>query len=62
VKEPKKFDCVEMKARIQQQLLDQQARLGDQEARRVQRETAKADPILGPFLARVRQTAPAATR
>ena len=44
MKKPKKFDCVEMKAKIQRQLLDQRARLGDEEARRVQWETVSADP------------------
>ncbi len=62
MKKPKKFDCVEMKAKIQQQLLDQRARLGDQEARRVQWETAKADPVLWPLLAQLRPTQPAGTR
>jgi hypothetical protein len=62
MKKPKKFDCVKMKAEIQQQLLDQRARLGDEEARRVQWETAKADRILGPFFARLRHTVPAGTR
>ena len=62
MKKPKKFDCVEMKAKIQRQLLDQRARLGDEEARRVQWETVNADPILGPLLARVRHTQPAGTR
>jgi hypothetical protein len=54
MKKPKEFDCVEMKAKIQRQLLDERARLGDAEARRVQWETVKADPILGPLLAQVR--------
>lgn len=62
MKKPKKFDCVAMNAKIQQQLLDQQARLGDEDARRLQWEAAKADPILGPLLARVRQIEPAGTR
>ena len=61
MKKPKKFDCVEMKAKIQRQLLDERARLGDEEARRIQWEAVKADPVLGPLLARVRRTDPAKT-
>jgi hypothetical protein len=62
MKKPKKFDCVAMKAGIQQQMLDQRVRLGDEEARRLQWEAAKADPILGVLLARLRQTGPAGRR
>jgi len=62
LKKTKKFDCVEMKAKIQRQLLEEQGRLGDAEARRIQWEAVKGDPILGPVLARVRHTEPAGTR
>jgi len=51
---PKKdFDCVEMKASIQAQLLEESQRLGQEEARRMQWERALATPALRQFLQRL---------
>lgn len=55
--EPKAFDCVQMKREIQDKIRLQNAGLSQQEALRRQREAVQADPILGPFLARVRTAA-----
>ena len=46
----KPFDCVEMKARIQEQLLREVAELGEEEARRRRAERLSRDPVLGGFL------------
>ncbi|MCX6638174.1 MAG: hypothetical protein NT090_24220 [Acidobacteria bacterium] len=46
----KDFDCVEMKARIQAQLLEEAERLGEEEARRLQWERALRSPALGEFI------------
>ena len=50
MKQPKEFDCVQMKSDIQQQLLREIEELGEEEARRRQRERVMSNPILGPFL------------
>jgi len=55
MKRQKKFDCVEMKWRIQEKLRKQYAGTTDEEARRAQREKVMRDPILGPFLRAVSQ-------
>lgn len=49
----KDFDCVQMKWDIQQKLLEEENRLGIDEARRVRQDRLRADPILGPFLQRL---------
>jgi hypothetical protein len=46
----KEFDCIEMKARIQERLLGEIAELGEEEARRRRAERLSRDPILGAFL------------
>jgi hypothetical protein len=46
----KHFDCVEMKADIQERLLHEVAELGEQEAQRRRAERLSRDPILGTFL------------
>ena len=46
----KEFDCVEMKAEIQERLLREVAELGDEEAQRRRAERLSRDPILGNFL------------
>jgi hypothetical protein len=56
MKRQKKFDCVEMKWKIQQKLRKQYAGMTEEEARRAQREKVMRDPILGPFLRAVSQT------
>ena len=50
MKQPKDFDCVQMKWNIQQELLREIDELGEEEARRRQRERVVNNPILGPFL------------
>jgi hypothetical protein len=53
VKQKKDFDCVEMKWEAQRKLREQYAGIPEREARRMQWERTMADPILGPFLAKV---------
>jgi hypothetical protein len=50
----KDFDCVQMKWDIQQKLLEEERLLGPEEAHRRQDERVRNDPILGPFLKRMR--------
>ena len=50
MKHRKKFDCVGMKAEIQEQLLREVAELGEEEAKRRRAERLSRDPILGAFL------------
>jgi hypothetical protein len=50
MKGEKAFDCVEMKAGIQERLLRELADLGEEEARRRRAERLSRDPILGGFL------------
>ena len=46
----KEFDCVEMKAEIQERLRREVAELGEEEAQRRRAERLSRDPILGSFL------------
>jgi hypothetical protein len=46
----KEFDCVEMKAEIQERLLREVAELGEEEAQRRRAERLSRDSILGGFL------------
>jgi len=50
----KGFDCVQMKWDIQQKLMEEEREFGKEEARRRQDERVRNDPILGPFLKRMR--------
>ena len=50
MKPGKEFDCVEMKAEIQERLLREVAELGEEEAERRRAERLSRDPILGSFL------------
>jgi hypothetical protein len=52
MKTQKVFDCVEMKREIQQRLLQEEAELGKDEARKRREQRILADPVLGPFLKR----------
>ena len=52
MKQDKKFDCVRMKAEIQERLLREIAELGEEEAARRRRDRLAHDPILRSFLAR----------
>jgi hypothetical protein len=55
--EIKEFDCVEMKRRAQERVQQKYAVIPEKEALRMQQEAARADPILGPFLAKLRSRA-----
>ena len=46
----KEFDCIEMKAEIQERLLRGAAELGEEEAQRRRAERLVRDPILSRFL------------
>ena len=50
MKPDKEFDCVDMKAEIQERLLREVAELGEEEARRRRAERLVRDPILSRFL------------
>lgn len=50
MKPGKEFDCVEMKAAIQERLLREVAELGEEEAQKRRAERLSRDPILGSFL------------
>ena len=50
----KTFDCVRMKWEIQRKQREELSALPEEERRRVLQERIEADPILGPFLRRVR--------
>jgi len=50
MKGEKTFDCVEMKAEIQERLLRESTDLGEEEARKRRAERLSRDPILGGFL------------
>ena len=52
MKQDKEFDCVQMKAEIQDRLLREIAELGEEEALRRRRDRLVHDPILGAFLKR----------
>jgi len=50
MKAEKKFDCVEMKAQIQERLLGEIAELGETGGPKAANELVFRDPILGDFL------------
>src|ERR1035437_6426005 len=52
MKAGKEFDCVEMKAEIQERLLREVPELGEEEAQRRRAERLSRDPILRSFLRR----------
>ena len=58
----KTFDCVQMKWDIQRKLEEELPELTEEEKRRVQMERVAKNPILGPFLERVRQASNASSR
>ena len=53
MKKRKDFDCVEMKWKIQQDLLREEQELGREQAKKRRRQRVRDDPILGPFLAKL---------
>ena len=55
MKRRKKFDCVKMKWDIQAKIAKEFAGMPEDQARRIQDERVAKDPILGPFLKKVRQ-------
>jgi hypothetical protein len=57
----KKFDCVQMKAEIQERLLREIAELGEEEAGKRRKERLLRDPILGAFLRTTKTTKTEAT-
>lgn len=50
----KKFDCVKMKRDIQRDILDEFENIPEEEARKEMRRQIKKDPVLGPFLRKLR--------
>lgn len=56
MKKNKDFDCVEMKWKIQQDLLREEEELGWEEAKKRRQQRVLDDPILGPFLAKLTTT------
>ena len=58
-KPKKEFDCVQMKWDIQQKQREEFAGIDEAERRRILMERVEADPILGPFLRRLRGAAAA---
>jgi len=52
LKQAKEFDCVQMKAEIQDRLLREIAELGEEEAALRRRDRLARDPILGAILER----------
>ena len=52
MKQDKEFDCVQMKAEIQERLLREIAELGEEGAARRRCDRLARDPILGPILQR----------
>ena len=54
MKRNKNFDCVQMKWDIQAKIAKEFAGMSEAEARKIQDERVARDPILGPFLKKVR--------
>jgi len=50
----KEFDCVEMKREVQEKVRQKYAGIPEAEAHRLQREAVLGDPVLGPFLSKLR--------
>jgi len=58
MKAEKKFDCVAMKAEIQERMLRETAELGEEEAQKRRAERLSRDPILAGFLRAKQATQP----
>lgn len=54
MKPQKKFDCVKMKWDIQQKIAKEFENIPDKEANKIQMERISKNPILGPFINKVR--------
>ena len=57
----KEFDCVEMKNRIQRELMAKYEGLSDGEIREEHKKSIESDPILGPIYKRARVIDPKPT-
>jgi hypothetical protein len=55
MKREKEIDCIEMKRRIQEQILQRYTGVEPAEARRRQEEEIAGDPILGAFLRKIQE-------
>ena len=62
MKNPKKFDCVQMKSDIQQRLLAEYSEMSPEQTRLSQQQRIASDLLLGPFLRKVSESSPAALR
>ena len=62
MKNPKDFDCVQMKRDIQQRLLTEYSEMSPELARLSQQQQIASDPLLGPFLRTVADSSPATLR
>ena len=54
MKKQKKFDCVKMKWDIQKKIEQEYRGVPEHQARRQQMETVRRDPLLGPFIKKLR--------
>ncbi|MBF0359996.1 MAG: hypothetical protein HQK49_03255 [Oligoflexia bacterium] len=52
----KKFDCVDMKNKIQKELLEEKKKCTKQEWQEMSRKKVEQDAILGPYLEKFKQT------
>ncbi len=62
MRKKKDFDCVEMKREIQARLQAERERLGEDEARRRQRQSVLEDSLLGPLAVKFLERSPARAR
>ena len=51
----KAFDCVKMKRKIQEKIANEFKGMPQEKARKIQNERVAKNPILGPFLKKVRE-------
>lgn len=52
----KKFDCVEMKNKIQRELLEEKKKYSINEWQKICEQRIKQDPIIGPYLDKYKQS------
>lgn len=55
MKKPKSFDCVNMKWEIQQKIAKEFKGMPEETARKIQADRVAKNPVLGPFLNKVRE-------
>lgn len=58
MKKPKDFDCVEMKDRIQQEILKDFEGLSNEEFRKAMMSEVQNDPVFGPLWERLPEVRP----